>query len=195
MNEQTRGVILYGVGVEAVAAALHDLDPRYVPSGDGDNGPAPGSGQVPVVCRRRGPEADAVRVATPDVAWLVVELYRPGVEVEPAHDVGLWLNTSRAGPPRAARAIDQPDLVTWYEVTDPPRVVTTDGGPVADDYGNIRIVVPEGNRSVAHAVRSGGAPPPCLPPEADLIMPTHDLWMLLEPGTTRMCRSCLDRHR
>jgi len=126
VDEERRGVVLYGSGVDVVAEALRELDPRYVPA----DRLAPEPGQVLVLGRRNGAEADAVREAEPGVAWLVVELYRPGVDVRHARDPLLLLNVSKVGPREAARAIDQPDVVIWYEVINPIRVITVDGGPM-----------------------------------------------------------------
>jgi hypothetical protein len=72
-----------------------------------------------------------------DVAWLVVELYRPGVLLEPASHPVLSLNTARIDSALAARAIDQADLEVWYEVINPVRVTTVDGKPPAADYSSM----------------------------------------------------------
>jgi hypothetical protein len=58
----------------------------------------------------------------------------------------LCLNTSKVDPWMAARAIDKYDLVTWYEIINPIRVTTADGGPVAHDYGNVAFTVPDGTK-------------------------------------------------
>jgi hypothetical protein len=70
---------------------------------------------------------------------LVVELYRRELDVEHARDPLLLLNTSKVDPVMAARAIDEPDLVIWYEVINPIRAVTVDGGPAADDYSKHHV--------------------------------------------------------
>ena len=77
--------------------------------------------------------------------WLVVELDRPGTDVEQAHDPLLALNTPRPTG-MAARAIHQSDLEVWYEVIKPVRVTTTDSEPVAADYSDIEITVSDGHR-------------------------------------------------
>ena len=46
VSDERQGVALYGFGMDAVAEALRELDPRYVLVGRG----APASGQVPVLC-------------------------------------------------------------------------------------------------------------------------------------------------
>lgn len=192
MGEEQRGVILYGYEVEAVAEALQELDPRYV-SVDGATSRA---GQVPVVRCSDGAEADAAQEAAPAIAWLVVQLYRPGDDVRPARAVRLWLNISTVDPRSAARAIDQPDLVVWYEVIAPVRVGTVDGGPVMDDYSDLTMTVPEGHRMVAHAVRAGGTPPECLPSNAEMVLPSDDLWALSRSvsRSTAVCQACVTRH-
>jgi hypothetical protein len=189
MNGEPRGVILYGYGADAVAEALHELDPRYIPVDD----EAPELGQVPVLRRPDGAEADDARSAASGVAWLVVELYRPEDELERAHDPVLWLNTSKVDPRTAARAIDQTDLVIWYEVIDPIRADTVDGGPTADDYSNIAIIVPDGHRMVAHAV-SGGTAPECLPSAAEQVLRSNDLWALAPLQEIEICQACALRH-
>ena len=192
VGEERRGVILYGFAVETVAEALRDLDQRYVPV----DGVTSLPDRVPVLRCRRGAEADAARAAAPGVAWFVVELYRAGDEVEPARDVRLWLNIAEVDPRSAARAIDRPDLVTWYEVIDPIRVATVDGGPASADYRNLTITVPDGNRMVAHAVQIGGTAPPCLPRDAEMVVPTDDLWVLSQAAGrgNAACRACTLRH-
>lgn len=195
MGEERRGVVLYGSGVNVVAEALRELDPRYVPADRG----APGSGQMPVLCCLSGAEADAVREAAPGVAWLVVELYRPEVDVGRARDPLFFLNASKVSPGAAARAIDQPDVVVWYEVINPVRVVTVDGGPVADDYSNLKLVMPDGHRRVAHAVGAEGVQPDCLPGDAEMVLRSHDSWALsrsgeIELGEIEMCQVCILRH-
>ncbi|MCZ7423630.1 MULTISPECIES: hypothetical protein [unclassified Micromonospora] len=192
MSNEQRGVILYGYGVDAVAEALRELDQRYVPV----DAAASESGQVLVVCCPDGAEADAVREAAPGIAWLVVELYRPEDEVQHARDVRLWLNTSQVEPKSAAMAIDQPDLVTWYEVIHPIRVGTVDDGAGRDDYSNLTFNLPDGNRMVAHAVQAGLTAPPCLPPGAEMVLPTDDLWVLSQfPSLGKLiCRTCAARH-
>lgn len=190
MSEERHGVVLYGFGVDAVAEALRELDPRYVLV----DCVAPDSRRVPVLRCLHGVEADTVREAAPEVAWLVVELYRPGVEVEHAHDPLLALNTAKVDPGMAARAIDQPDLEVWHEVINPVRATTVDGEPPADDYGNIEIIVPDGHRMVAHAVKAGGAVPGCLPGNAERVLPSHDLWALARLRKTEACQACTARH-
>ncbi|MEV6370429.1 hypothetical protein AB0L86_26455 [Micromonospora musae] len=190
MSEEQRGVVLYGYGVDAVAEALRELDPRYVLV----DRVAPESGQVPVPRCPHGAEADAAREAAPGVAWLVVELYRPEVDIERARDPLLLMNTSKVDPGMAARAIDQPDLEIWYEVINPIRATTVDGGPASDDYSNVAIIVPGGHRMVAHAVRAGGAVPECLPGGAEQVLPSHDLWALAPLGKNDVCRACTARH-
>jgi hypothetical protein len=190
VSEEQQGVVLYGFGVDAVAEALRELDPRYVLV----DGAAPELGRVPVLRCLNGGAADAVREATPGVAWLVVELYRPGVDVEHARGPLLALNTSKVDPGIAARAIDQPDLEVWYEVINPVRVTTVDGEPPADDYSNIEIIVPDGHRMVAHAVKAGGAVPKCLPGNAERVLPSHDLWALTRLRKTEVCQACTARH-
>jgi hypothetical protein len=191
VSEERRGVILYGSGVDAVAEALRKLDPRYVLA----DHVTPESGLVPVLRCPQGAEADAVRAAVPDVAWLVVELYRPGVAVEHAGDPLLVLNAAKVDPGTAARAIHQPDLVIWYEVINPVRVTTVDGGPAADDYSNIVVIVPDGHRMVAHAVNAGGVAPHCLPGDADQVLRSHDLWVLARSRKIEVCQACALRHR
>jgi hypothetical protein len=186
--DEQRGVILYGDGVDAVAAALRELDPRYV------GGVAPGPGQVRVLRYPDAAQADAARMAAPDVAWLVVELYRPGDALEHAHDPLLVLNAAKVEPTTAARAIDQHDLLVWYEIINPIRVVTVDGGPAADDYRNLKVIMPDGHRMVAHAVRQGGTAPPCLPRNAERVLPSHDLWALTGLLGTDVCQTCTLRH-
>jgi hypothetical protein len=94
----------------------------------------------------------------------------------------------------AARAIDQPDLVVWYEVINPIRVVTVDGEPAAADYGNIAIITPDGHRMVAHAVRAGGTAPECLRGDAELVLPSDDLWALARLCEIELCQACAVRH-
>ncbi|GAA1406411.1 hypothetical protein [Catellatospora coxensis] len=189
MNGERRGVILYGHGADAVAEALRELDPRYLPV----DGVPPESAQVPVLrCENRA-EADDVRKAAPDVAWQVVALYRPGDEVEHSGNPVLWLNTSKIDPRTAARAVDQADLVVWYEVINPIRVTTADGGPAADDYSNFVIVVPDGYRTVAHAV-TGATAPECLPSTAERVLRSHDLWVLARLRDADVCENCVLRH-
>ncbi|HWS37918.1 MAG TPA: hypothetical protein VN408_34950 [Actinoplanes sp.] len=180
----TEGIILYGVHTLAVAEALRELDPRY-------------GAEVPVLCCRDGPEADAARAAAPDVDWLVAALYGTFADLEKAAETELWLNMNLLAPGRAASAIDQRELEAWYEIVKPVRVVTVDGGPVEDDYSNLKIIVPEGNRRIAHAVPLGGTWPPCANREAEMLMPTSDLWVLAEPVSpqTVPCPACVARHR
>jgi hypothetical protein len=182
--------MLYGCRVDAVAEALGELDPRYVLA----DGVAAEPGTVPVLRYRDGAEADAAREAAPDVAWLVVELYRPDDAVEHAGDPLMVLNAARVDPEMAAWAIHQSDLVTWYEVINPIRVMTVDGGPVSDDYSNAAFVVPDGHRMVAHAVRTGGAAPECLPRDAERVLRSHDLWALVRLGNVEVCQACTLRH-
>jgi hypothetical protein len=125
---------------------------------------------------------------------LAVELHRPEVDVGHARDPLLFLNMSKVSPREAARAIDQPDVVIWYEVINPVRVITVDGGPVADDYGNLELVVPDGHRMVAHAVVADGAAPECLPSAAERVLRSHDLWALGQLGEVEMCQVCTVRH-
>ncbi|MDG6107440.1 hypothetical protein Daura_49740 [Dactylosporangium aurantiacum] len=186
MAEERRGVVLYGTGVEAVAGALWKLDPRYVPAGAEVS-----AGQVPVLLVRDGAEADAVRGRADGVAWLVVQL---GHEAAPAGEPVLYLNVGRVGAELAARAVDQPDLLVWYEVVNRVRVVTSDGGPVAGDYSNVEFVVPDGHRVVAHAVRDGDGRPECLPEDAELVLPSHDLWALGPVRSTETCPACTGRY-
>lgn len=190
VSDERPGVILYGYGVDAVAGALCALDPRYVLV----DRVAPEPGRVPVLRYRNGAQADEARNAAPDVAWLVVELYRPDVVVGHARDPLLVLNAAMVDPGMAARAIDQSDLVTWYEIIDPVRVTTVDGGPPADDYSNIAITVPDGHRTVAHAVRAGDAVPECLPRGAERMLRSHDLWALARLREIEVCRACTVRH-
>jgi hypothetical protein len=189
VSGRQRGVIIYGHEVAAVAAALCDLDPRYVPA----DHVIRESGQVPVLVIRQAAEADAARDAAPDVAWLVVDLYRPDAGDEHAREPLLWLNTTKVDPETAARAIDQPDLLTLYEITDPVRVVTADGGPIADGYSNLAITVPPGSRMVAHAVREGETPPECLH-GAQRVLSSRDLWALSRSRNIDRCRACALRH-
>jgi hypothetical protein len=94
VREERRGVILYGFAVDAVAEALRKLDPRYVLADRVAAEPR----TVPVLRYRHGAEAAAAREAAPDVAWLVVELYRPYSAVEHASDPLMALNTARVDP-------------------------------------------------------------------------------------------------
>ena len=190
MGRGQRGVILYGYDVQAFAEALRALDSHYVLTDHVVAQP----GQVPVLRCTRAAEADAVREATPGIAWLVVELYRPGADVVHARDPVLCLNASKVDPKAAARAIDQPDLVVWYEIVNPIRTVTVDGGPPANDYSNIGFVVPEGHRMVAHAVKAAKPAPPCLPGDAELVLRSDDLWALAWSRPTEMCQDCVRRH-
>ncbi|MFC7761543.1 hypothetical protein ACFQY4_28485 [Catellatospora bangladeshensis] len=173
--------------MDAVVQALHELDRRYVLIGD----VAADSGQVPVLRCPDGAAADAARAAATDVAWLVVELYRTEDAVERAHDPVFWLNTAKVDPRTAARAIDQSDLVIWYEVINPVRVITADGGSATNDYRDLRFAVPDGHRTVAHAVRDGEAPQ-CLPDDAELVLRSHDLWAFAD--SRDVCPACADRH-
>jgi hypothetical protein len=61
-------------------------------------------GRVPVLRYRHGADADAARLAAPDVAWLVVELYRSNVAVKHARDPLLSLNAVKVDSGTAARA-------------------------------------------------------------------------------------------
>jgi hypothetical protein len=187
---ERRGVMLYGHGVEAVAEALRELDPRYVLIDRG----ATEVGQVPVLRFRHAAEVDAAREAAPGVAWLAVELYQPGDEVEHARDPLLWLNASKLEPAMAARAIDQPDLVIWFEVIHPVRVITVEGEPAADDYSNLEIVVSDGHRMVAHAVRVGQGTPDCLPDATEQVLRTDYLWALARLRASEACEACTARH-
>jgi hypothetical protein len=90
----------------------------------------------------------------------VVELYRHGVDVEHARDPLLALNTAKVGPGMAARVIDQPDLQVWYEIINPVRSTTTDGAPVADDYSNVKLIVPDGHRAAEDLAALTGVGPP-----------------------------------
>lgn len=189
MSDQQRGVILYGHGVDDVGEALRDLNPKYVLTNHAVVRPA----HVPVVRCLHATEADAVRDAAPEVTWLVVYLYRPDFPGEHAREPLLWLNTSKVDPRMAARAIAQPGLVTWYEVIYPIQVTTVDGGPAADDYGNLAFTVPDGHRMVAHAVEEGGAVPDCLQ-DAQQILPSHDLWALACLRVSEVCQACRLRH-
>jgi hypothetical protein len=183
------GVILYGPGADAVAEALHKLDPCYLTVED----VAPELGQVPVLRRPDAAGADHARDAAAGVTWLVVELSRSEDKVEHAHDPMIWLNTSKVDPGTAARAIDQADLVIWYEVVNPVRVTTVDGGPAASDYNDIELIVPDGHRMVAHAVRAGAAPG-CLPETAEQVLRSEDLWALVRLREIEVCHACALRH-
>jgi hypothetical protein len=55
-----------------------------------------------------------------------------------------------------------------------------DGEPAADDYSNVAIIVPDGHRTVAHAVRVGVAVPECMPGGAERVLPSDDLWALAQ---------------
>lgn len=192
VSRARRGVILYGYGLDAVAEALRELDPRYVLV---DRvGPGPGPESVPVVRRPTGAEANATREAAPGVDWLVVELYRPKSVAEHASDPLLALNTCKVDPGMAARAIDQPDLEIWYEIINPIRVVTAHGEPVADDYSNLRITVGDGHRILAHAVKAGAVLPECVPAGAAKVLPSSDLWALARLYGAEVCRACTARH-
>ncbi|MEU8003907.1 hypothetical protein AB0B66_22350 [Catellatospora sp. NPDC049111] len=189
MNGERRGVILYGQGADTVAEALRELDPRYCPVDDA----APVSGQVPIVRRADGAEADDARAAARDMTWQVVELYRPGDERDHAHDPLLWFNTTKVDPRTIARAIHQADLVIWYEIINPIQCTTVDGGPIADDYSNVSLIVPDGHRAVAHAV-SGATAPDCLSRDAERVLPSHDLWALARLREIEVCPACTLRH-
>ncbi|WP_212996716.1 hypothetical protein [Winogradskya consettensis] len=173
--------MLYGCEVDAAAEALHKLDPRY-------------ASQVPVRRYRDGAEVDAARDAAPDIAWLVVELYRPGVTVGPAREPFLALNVALVAPALAARAIDQPDLITWYEIINPVQTSTVDGRPPAHDYSNLTITVPEGHRTIAHAARTGEPAPACIPHDAERVLPSHDLWALASLRRVELCSTCALHH-
>jgi hypothetical protein len=148
---------------------------------------------VLVLRRPGGAEADDARHAAADTAWLVVQLYRPGDELDHADDPALWINMSKVDPRDAARAIDQADLVVWYEVINPIRVTTTDGGPASDDYSNITVIAPDGHRMVAHAV-SADIAPPCLPSTAERVLRSKDSWALARLGENEICQACVLRH-
>lgn len=190
MSEWRLGVILYGYGVDAVAQALRDLDPRYVLAGS----VAPESRKVPVLRYQTAAQADAARDAAPGVAWLVVELYRAEVDVGHARDPLLCLNTSKVDAVTAARAIDQPDLLIWYEIINPVRATTVDGAVAADDYRNITFIVPDGHRMIAHAVRAGQGAPECLPDGTEKVLPSEDLWVLARLRGVEVCQACTLRH-
>ncbi|MCW6003467.1 hypothetical protein K1W54_02555 [Micromonospora sp. CPCC 205371] len=190
MGEERRGVVLYGPEVDAVAEALRELDPRYVP---GDV-VVSGSGLIPVLCCRNGADADAARQAELSIVWLVVELYRPEVDVGRARDLQLALDISKVDRQAAARAIDQPDVVIWYEVINPVRVVAADGRPAAADYSNLDFIVPEGHRMVAHAVGASATAPECVPGDAAMVLPSQDPWALARPGEIETCQACVLRH-
>ncbi len=93
-------------------------------------------------------------------------------------------------------AIDQPDLFTWCEVFNPVHVVTIDGGPVADDYNYLKGIVPDGDRTVAHAVRAGETRPACLSDGAQLVVPARGLRALVQCRSRRVdsCPTCAARH-
>src|SRR5262249_15086951 len=159
------------------AEALRELDARYLPV----DRVAPEPRQVLVLRCQHAAEAEAARAAAPDGAWLVGQLYRPEGARGHARDPLVVRPTAQRRPGRAAiatRAIDQPDLVTWYEVINPIRITTVDGAPTADDYSNVAIIVPDGHRMVAHAARAGGPAPECLPRGAERVLRSHDLWAL-----------------
>jgi hypothetical protein len=92
VSSDQRGVMLYGHGVEAVAEALRELDPRYVLIDRG----VTEAGRVPVLRFRHAAEVDAAREAAPGVAWLAVELYQPGGYLKHARQPLLWLNASKS---------------------------------------------------------------------------------------------------
>ena len=105
------------------------------------------------------------------------------------------LSEHRQDQPCVGRAaIDQADLEVWYEVVNPVRVTTVDDKPAAADYSNLKIVVPEGHRMVAHAVRAGEAVPECLPRNAERVLPSHDLWVLAGLRKVEVCQACTARH-
>ncbi|MEV0456243.1 hypothetical protein [Catellatospora methionotrophica] len=190
MSGERQGIMLYGYGAEAVAEALRDLDPRYVLGA----AVTTEAGQVPVLRHPDGAAADAACAAAPGVDWLVFELYRPGSDLQHAHGRCYALNTAKVDPETAARAIDQYDLVVWYEVIHPIQCTTVDNEPVADDYRNVRLVMPSGHRSVAHAVREETAPE-CLPDTAELVLRSDDLWELAKLRDLDLCPACVLRQR
>lgn len=63
-----------------------------------------------------------------------------------------------------------------------------------DDYSNIAIIVPDGHRMVAHAVRVGGAVPEYLPGGVERVLPSHDLWALARLREMEVCRAWTARH-
>jgi hypothetical protein len=65
-----------------------------------------------------------------------------------------------------------------------------------DDYSNLTTIVPEGNRTVAHAVQVGGTRPECLPRDAEMVLPTDDLWVLPQSVSHMRtdCLACVERH-
>jgi hypothetical protein len=85
--------------------------------------------------------------------------------------------------------------VIWYEVINPIHVVTIDGGPAAADYSNLGFIVPQGHRMVAHAVGPSAAAPECVPSDAAMVLPSHDLWALGPSGAIDTCPACVHRHR
>jgi hypothetical protein len=95
----------------------------------------------------------------------------------------------------AARAIDQPDLVIWYEVINPVRAIMVGGGPAADDYSNVAIIVPDGHRMVRQVVGVGGEAPECLPGVAEQVLRSGDLWALARlQEIIEVCQACALRH-
>ena len=86
------------------------------------------------------------------------------------------------------------ELVIWYEVIAPVRVSTVDGGPAAADYSNLDFILPPGHRIVAHAVGPSAAAPECVPGDAAMVLPSHDLCALGAPGAIEICPACLHRH-
>ena len=65
---------------------------------------------------------------------------------------------------------------------------------MSDDYSNVRLVVPDGHRMVAHAVGADGAPPECMPGGAERVLRSDDLWALAHLRGTEICEACTLQH-
>jgi hypothetical protein len=101
-----------------------------------------------------------------------------------------WINTARVTPRQAAVAIQDPDLIVWYDIMERLQVGTRDGLPAADNYGNVQF---QGSgRTRAHAGRPG-EPPPCLP-DREGALESGDLWALMV-GRVERCVECAHKHQ
>lgn len=155
VSRARRGVILYGYGVDAVAEALRELDPRYVLEDQVEPGLGPES--VPVVRRPNGAEANATREAAPGVDWLVVELYRPKSVAEHASEPLLALNAWRVGRKLIRRYRRRSTSGGPIGPAATPRPRSHDGAsPYRDDVSTRSTIIRNGKPKTASKQVTGG---------------------------------------
>jgi hypothetical protein len=69
------------------------------------------------------------------------------------------------------------------------------GGMSGEQRGvNVVIIVPDGHRMIAHAVRDGATTLDRPTAPGSKVLPSQDLWALPRSSTVERCRACTSRH-